>query len=185
MDEIIINQCKTLYDEFIEEMKSAGFRKIFSHIEEYEHNVSLSEDDKIITVSSNDCEMISIKGMRESLIRGKSKSRPYYITMKVYDYNNEEAKCDDTVQFAITEIKKPGLLSLSKNINRVIYYRYPYEVISALPGLRFKKGITITADKILEIGIMRNNIPLKIGKFELLMECDKWFKSEESTNGNV
>lgn len=175
----------TLYEQFICEMEKVGLRKEFATLEE--KDVTLSEDDEVIYVAIpitgvvpevNSYNTISIKGIRESSIRGRIKTHPYHISVKIYDYKGEEAKPEDAVQFSITEFKK-GLPSSQEVQSHVIYYHYPYRIAS--DKLRFKRGIMITKGRRLEIRIMRNGVPLKIAKFALKMECDKWFKKEDES----
>lgn len=171
-----VHKYETLYDEFTETMESIGLKKVFSNI--IENDANISNNDSIISISLHkDCHAISIKGRRESTIKGKVVTKPYYIFMKIYDDKGDEIRPNDTVQFSIAELKKTGLPTLTKNTySHIIYYHYPYESISTLPGLVLKKGIVITKDKKLEIKIIRNGTILKIGKIELKLECDKWFK---------
>lgn len=162
----------TLYDKFVEEMNKTGLRKVFANLEE--KDVTLSDDDEVIYITIKDCQAISIKGIRESTIRGKLFVHPHYMSIKIYDYNYQEAKPEDAVQFSVAELKKSGLSS--PEWPHIIYYHYPYRVASS--KLKLKKGIVITKNKRLELRIMRNGSPLKIGKFALKIECDKWFKND-------
>ena len=163
----------TLYEQFIEEMEGAGLKKVFTILDD--KSVELSDDDKIVSIKAKDCHTISIKGVRESTIRGKLMTHPHYIYMKIYGYDGKEIMPEDTVQFSIAELKKSGLPTLSPDKwYHVIYYHYPYRMASS--KLKFKKGIVLTKNKRLEIRIIRNGDLLKIGKFEIKIECDKWFK---------
>ena len=165
----------TLYEQFVEEMEGAGLKKVPTILDD--KGVELSDDDKIITIKAKDCQAISIKGVRESTIRGKLITHPHYIYMKIYGYDGKEILPEDTIQFSIAELKKLGLPTLSPDIwSHVIYYHYPYR--SASSKLKFKKGIVLTKNKKLEIRIIRNGDLLKIGKFDIKIECDKWYKNE-------
>lgn len=168
----------TLYEQFIYHMEKIGLRKEFSILEE--KDVTLSGDDEVIYITipktgNDNYSTISIKGIKEASIRGRIMTHPYYIFMKVYGYDGEDAKPEDTVQFSITEFKK-GLPTASEINSHAVYYNYPYRVASE--KLRLKRGIVITKDRRLEIRIMRNSVPLKIAKFEIKIECDKWYKGE-------
>lgn len=164
---------ETLYDKLIEEMEKYGFRKVFANLDE--KDVTISDEDDAIYITIKDSQSISIKGIREAKVRGKLLTHPHYIYLKVYDYNYEEAKPEDAVQFSITELGK----TLEKKENHVVYYHYPYRKVVTKLGL--KKGVVITKDKRLEIRIIRDGKPLKIGKFEINIECHKWYKN----NGKV
>jgi hypothetical protein len=157
----------TLYDELIKEMRNRGLSNKYSMLEE--KDVTISDDDESIYITVNECKMISIKGIRESRIKRRLSTSPHYIYLKIYDYDYKEAEPEDSVQFSITEFGK----KLFSEDRHIIYYHYPYKMVSA--KLVIKKGIVITKDKRLEIRIVRKNIPLKIGKFELKIECDKWY----------
>lgn len=156
----------TLYEKFTDEMERQGFRKVFANLDE--KDVTISENDEVIYITIKDGP-ISIKGIREAKLRGKLLTHPHYIYLKIYDYNYEEAKPEDAVQFSITELGK----GLSNEDRHVIYYHYPYRTVVAKLGL--KRGVVITKDKRLEIRIMRDGSPLKIGKFEINIECHKWY----------
>ncbi len=160
---------ETIYDKFTEEMNKRGLKKVFSNLDE--RDVYLSDDDEVINVTIKNCQMITIRGIRESSIKGKLLVHPYYTSLKVFDYNNEEAKPEDAVQFGISELKRSGLPG---EWSRIIYYHFPYKAASRL---KLKKGVAITKNKNLEIKIMRNGSPIKIGKFEIKIECDKWYKN--------
>jgi hypothetical protein len=163
----------TLYEQFIEEMERSGLKKIFTYLDE--KYVELSDDDNFIYVTAKDCQAISIKGVRESAIEGKLLIRPHYIHMRVYGYDGNEMMPEDAIQFSIATLKKSGLPTLSPDEwSRVTYYHYPYIVASS--KLKFKKGIVITKNKRLEIRVIRNGEQLKIAKFEIKIECDKWYK---------
>lgn len=170
----------TLYEQFIYHMEKIGLRKEFSILEE--KDVALSGDDEVIYITipktgNNNYGTISIKGVRESVVRGKLSTHPHYIRMKIYGYDGNEIMPEDTVQFSIAELKKSGLPTLSADKwSHVIYYHYPYRTASS--KLKFKKGIVLTKNKRLEIRIIRNGEPLKIAKFEINIECDKWYKSD-------
>ncbi len=165
----------TLYEQFVTEMEMTGLKKVFTNLDE--KYVELSDDDDIIYITAKDCKAISIKGVRESVVRGKLSTHPHYIRMKIYGYDGNEIMPEDTVQFSIAELKKSGLPTLSADKwSHVIYYHYPYRTASS--QLKFKKGIVLTKNKRLEIRIIRNGEPLKIAKFEIKIECDKWYKSE-------
>ncbi len=166
----------TLYEQFVEAMERSGFKKIFTNLEE--KDVGLSEDDDIIYIMPKDCQAISIKGVRESTIKGKLLNRPHYIYMKAYGYDGNEMIPEDAIQFSIATLKKSGLPTLSPDAwSHVIYYHFPYRAASS--KLKFKKGIVLTKNKRLEIRIIRNGGPLKIAKFEIKIECDKWFNIGE------
>lgn len=178
---------ETLYEQFVQQMEKIGLRKEFSILEE--KDVTLSDSDEIIyvtipigtngrTTGTNSYSTISIKGIQEASIKGKIKARPHYISMKIYGYDGEEAKPEDAVQFSITEFKK-GLPTASEISSHVVYYHYPYRTVSE--KLKLKKGIVITKDRRLEIRIMRNGAPLKIAKFEIKIECDKWYKKSDES----
>ncbi len=161
----------TLYDQFVEEMVKAGFKKVFAKLDE--KDIGLSDNEDIIYILPKDCQAISIRGIRESTISGKLLIHPHYVQIRVYGYNGEEIMPEDAVQFSIATLKKSGLPTLSPDQwSHVIYYHYPYRL--ATSKLKFKKGIVITKDKRLEIRIIRNGEPLKIAKFEIKLECDKW-----------
>jgi hypothetical protein len=163
---------ETLYEQFIDKMESDGFRKIRSLIDET--YADLSEDDETISVTARDCHMITIRGEKDSIRRYGSRSSPYSISMKIYGYDGKQLESSDTVQFGITKLTYKGLPTIKPDKYTIIYYNFPYRVIHA--GAKFKKGIAITKDKILEIMVFRNSSRLKIAKFDLELECDKWFK---------
>lgn len=176
---------ETPYEQFISHMEKIGLRKEFSALEEID--VALSEDDEVIYIAiptngtdsngTNNYRAISIRGIKEASIKGRIMTHPYDIVLKVYGYGGEEAKPEDTTQFSITEFKKG--LSSDQEINyHVVYYNYPYRIVSS--KLRLKKGIIVTKDRRLEIRIIRESVPLKIAKFEIKIECDKWYKKEEN-----
>lgn len=165
----------TIYDSYVEEMQNGGFIKKFSTVNE--NDIELSEDDTSIYITlERDCHALSIRGIRESKIKNKIVTRPYGIYIKIYDYKGEEAKPSDAVKFSIIELdrsyfNKPNIKYYTT------YYHYPYSAVSSKKFLGVKKGIVITKDKKLEINIIRNVEHIKIGKLELLIECDKWYKS--------
>ena len=166
----------TLYEQFVEEMERTGLKKIFTILDD--KGTELSDDDNIISIRAKDCKMISIKGVRESTILGKLITNPHNIYMKIYGYDGKEILPEDTIQFSIAELKKSGLPTLSPDEwSHVVYYHYPYRLASS--KLKFKKGIVLTKNKRLEIRIIRNGDLLKIGKFEIKIECDKWLKQEK------
>lgn len=162
----------TLYEQFVYEMEKIGLRKKFSILEE--KDVTLSDDDETIYITVNGCHILTIKGIKESMIRGKIITPPYYFSIKIHGYDGKELIPEDTVQFSITEFRKSGFPTDSDIRSHVIYYHYPYSIASS--KLRFKRGIIITKDRRLEIKVMRNRELLKIAKFELKIECDKWYK---------
>lgn len=165
----------TLYEQFVEEMEMAGLKKVFTNLDE--KDVGLSDDDDIIYITPKDCIVISIKGIRESAIKGKLLNHPHYIHMRVYGYDGNEMMPEDAIQFSIATLKKSGLPTLIPDEwSHVIYYHYPYR--AALSKLKFKKGIVLTKNKRLEIRIIRNGEPLKIAKLEIKIECDKWYNIE-------
>lgn len=163
---------ETLYEQFIDKMESTGFRKIRSFIDEI--YAILSEDDEVISVTARDCHMITIRGEKDSTRGYGLGSSPHIISMKIYGYDGKELQPSDTIQFGITKLTYKGLPTVKPDIHTIIYYNFPYRTISA--GAKFKKGISITKDKILEIRAFRNSSRLKIAKFDLGLECDKWFK---------
>lgn len=166
----------TLYEQFIEEMERTGLKKVSTIL--HDKDVELFDDDNIISVAPRDCRAVSIKGVRESIIKGKLLTHPHYIYMKIYGYDGREIMPEDTVQFSIAELKKSGLPTLSPDVwSHVIYYHYPYRTASS--KLKFKKGIVLTKNKRLEIRIIRNGNILKIGKFEIKIECDKWYEDKK------
>lgn len=165
----------TLYEQFVEEMERSGLKKVFTTLDE--KDVELSDDDDIIYIMPKDCQAISIKGVRESTIKGKLLTHPHYIYIKIYGDDGKEMMPKDTMQFSIATLKKSGLPTLTLDEwPHVIYYHYPYRVASS--KLKFKKGIVLTKNKRLEIRIIRNGEPLKIAKFEIKIECDKWYENE-------
>jgi hypothetical protein len=166
---------ETLYERLIDEMEKNGFRKVRSVIDEIYAN--LSEDDETISVTARDCHMITIKGIKDSTVRNGLVYRPHNISMKIYGYDGKELEPNDAIQFGITKLTYQGLPTMKPDEHTTIYYHFPYKIISI--GVTFKKGIVITKDKILEIGIFRNSNRLKIAKFDLSLECDKWFKVDQ------
>lgn len=174
---------ETPYEQFVSHMKKIGLRKEFSILEE--KDVALSEDEEIIYITiptTGKYNTVSIKGIKEASIGGRIVTHPYYIFMRIYGYDGEEAKPEDTIQFSITEFKK-GLPTASDIKSHIIYYNYPYSIASK--RLRLKKGIIITKDRRLEIKIVRKGKPIKIGKIEMKMECDKWFKEILSDKDDI
>jgi len=175
---------ETLYEQFIYCMEKIGLKREFSILED--KDVILSDDDKVIYIEVpkdgiDRIDTISIKGIQEASIRGRMITHPYYITLKVYGYGGEEAKQEDTVQFSITEFKK-GALSSKEISSHIVYYHYPYRIASG--KLRLKRGIVITKDRRLEIRIIRNGEAIKIGKFSIKIECDKWYKQKMLAKDN-
>lgn len=165
----------TLYEQFIEEMERSGLKKVFINLNE--KDVGLSDDDYIMYITPKDCQAISIKGVRESTIGGKLLISPHHIHMKIYGYDGNEMMPEDAIQFSIATLKKSGLPTLSPDgWSHVTYYHYPYRAASS--KLKFKKGIVLTKNKRLEIRVIRNGESLKIAKFEIKVECDKWYKNE-------
>jgi len=168
----------TKYEQFIDEMENNGFKKEYSVINEL--YAELSEDDETISIAARDCHMITIKGIREAA-RGDGKVTPlHHIYMEIYDYYRKQMNDNDTIQFAIAEFKSKELPTMEPEVHRCIYYQYPYRTVAL--GAKFKKGIAITKDKILEIKIIRNSKPMKIGRFSMELECDKWFSIDEKEN---
>lgn len=172
---------ETVYEQFIDEMEKNGFRKVRSVIDEI--YAKLSDDDETISVAAHDCHMITIKGIRESTTRDRKVTPPHLISMKIYSDNGKELRSDDTIQFSIVELKHKGLPTMEPDVHSVVYYHYPYRAM--LAGVKLKKGIAITKDKRLEIKIFRSSNRLKIGKFEMHLECDKWFKIDEKRNDKL
>lgn len=159
-----------IYDLFIEEMENSGFVRVPSKIEENE--VELAEDDEAIYIKTEhlkNCNAFSIKGIRESKNENKIVERPHNIYLKIYDYDRKEARPEDAIRFAIIGTKR------STGQSSVIYYHYPYELLSSGKFIGIKKGMMITKDEKLEIKVIRGKEPIKIGKFELIIECDKWY----------
>ncbi len=171
-----------MYEQFIEEMEMNGFRKVHSNIDEI--YVKLSDDDNIISISALDCHMITIKGIRESKRGDGNDTLPHRIFMKIYSDDGKELEEGDTIQFSIVNIERTGLPTINPGKHCCIYYHYPYRTISSKAGVAFKKGIAITKDKTLEIRILRGPKKLAIGKFEIILECDKWFKVDKRVLGN-
>ena len=168
----------TKYEQFIDEMEKNGFKKERSVINEI--YATLSEDDETISVAAHDCHMITMKGMRESA-RGDGTVTPiHHIYMEIYDYHREKMNDNDTIQFAVAEFRKKGLPTEEPEVHRTIYYHYPYRSVAL--GAKFKKGFAITKDKILEMKIIRSSKPVKIGRFSMELECDKWFSMDEKEN---
>lgn len=164
----------TLYEQLVEELENSGYRKILSKIDE--NDVDISDNDEAIWITSQNCDMISIKGIRESKRGEKLLAEPHRIIMKVWDYNGEELRENDAIQFSLIELKRsPSSLStdIPKQSNTV-YYHYPYRL--ALSGIRLKKGIIITKDKRLELKVIRDGKPIKFWKLELCIQCHKWYK---------
>lgn len=165
----------SIYGLFLDEMQKSGFEKI--HFKIQENDVEISGDDESIYIVARDCRAFSIRGIRESKTRNIISSKPHSIYIKAYDYNGEEAKPNDAVRFSIIEVdRSSGLPTDSQNRKHIIFYHYPYSTLSGKKFLGIKKGIVITKDKKLEIKIIRNGKPIKIGKLELIIECDKWIK---------
>jgi hypothetical protein len=165
---------ETLYEQFIDKMENGGFRKVHSVIDEI--YAGLSEDDEVISITARDCHMITIRGIKDSTRGNSLGSSPHNISMKIYGYDGKELEPNDTIQFGITTLTYKGLPTQEPDKHTTIYYHYPYRVVSV--GAKFKKGISISKDKILEIAIFRNSNRLKIAKFDLELECHKWFKVE-------
>ena len=162
----------TKYEQFIDEMERNGFRKVHSVIDEI--YARLSDEDDIISITAHDCHMMTIKGMKESKREDGSTTPVHKLFMKIYGEGGKELEHNDTIQFSIAESIHKGLPTMDKDIYRCIYYQYPYR---SLPlGIKFKKGIAITKDKRLDIKIFRDSKPVKVGKFVLELECDKWLK---------
>lgn len=169
---------QTKYEQFIDEMEKNGFRKIHSELDEI--YATLSDNDDIISIAALDCHMISIKGIKESTTADKKETIPHSLHMKIYGYDGKELEPNDIIQFGIVvELTHKGLPTMKSDKNYCIYYHYPYRAISSKIGIKFKKGISITKDKRLEMKIFRSSSLLKIGKFEMNLECDKWFKIDE------
>ncbi len=175
----------TIYEQFIEEMENNGFKKVCSVIDEV--YADLSDDDDAISITAHSCHMVTIKGMKQSERVTKEYGRvtsPHNIYMKLYGNDGKEFEHNDMVQFSIVESVRKGLPTMDykddmghrERENRCIYYSYPYRSVSTRAGIRFKRGMAITKDKKLEIKAIRNSLPLKIGKFELAIECDMWNK---------
>ncbi len=172
---------ETLYEQFIDKMESDGFRKVRSIIDET--YAGLSEDDETIFITAHNCHMITIRGVKDSTRRSGLRSSPYNISMKIYGYDGKELESSDTVQFGITTLTYKGFRTEEPDIHTTIYYNFPYRVISV--GAKFKKGISITKDKILEIRVFRSSNRLKIAKFDLVLECDKWFKIDRGKSDKL
>lgn len=172
---------ETVYEQFIDEMERNGFRKVRSAIDEI--YAKLSDDDETISVTAHDCHMITIKGIRESTTRDRKVTPPHLISMKIYSDGGKEAEPNDAVQFSVVSLEHKGLPTMEPDMHTIIYYHYPYRAM--LAGVKLKKGIAITKDKRFEIKIFRQSNRLKIGKFDLKLECDKWFKIYEKRNNNV
>ena len=168
---------QTRYERFIEEMELNGFRKVHSTIDEF--YAQLSDNDDIISISAIDCHMITIKGILESIREKGVSTPPHNIFMKIYSEDGKELEPDDTVQFSIVSFGRRGLPTADKNGNCCVYYHYPYRAISSEKGITLKKGIAIVKDKRLEFKMFRRSELLKIWKFEMSLECDKWFKIDE------
>ncbi len=170
----------TRYEQFIGEMEKNGFLKVRSVIDEI--YADLSDDDETISITARDCHMITIKGIKESTMADGRVTIPHNIYMKIYSNDGKELDNKDTVQFSITELRRR---ELSKNIHCCVYYNYPYGSVSAGTGIKLKKGISIVKDKKLNIKAMRKSTPLKIWKFELMIECDKWFRTTDTTRSKL
>lgn len=171
-----------MYEQFIEEMEMNGFRKVHSRIDEI--YARLSDDDNVVSISALDCHMITIKGIRESKRGDANDTLPHRIFMKIYSENGKELEGGDTIQFSIVSIERTGLPTVDPVAHCCVYYHYPYRTISSKEGVAFKKGIAITKDKRLEIRILRGPNKLAIGKFEIILECDKWFKIDKRAREN-
>jgi hypothetical protein len=156
-------------------MEKSGFRKARSVLDELYAN--LSDDDETISITARDCNAVTIKGIKDSTIRNGLTCNPHNISMKIYGYDGKELEPSDTIQFGITRLTYKGLPTMKPDEHTTIYYHFPYRIIYL--GTTFKKGIVITKDKILEIGIFRKSNRLKIAKFDLSLECDKWFKVDQ------
>lgn len=164
----------TLYEQFVEEMERSGLKKVFTILDE--KDLELSDGDDIIYITPKNCQAISIKGVRESTVKGTLLTNPHYIYIKIYGDDGKEMAPEDTIQFSIATLKRSGLpTSIPDKWSHVIYYHYPYRVCSKL---KFKKGIVLKKNKRLEIRIIRNGESTKIAKFEIKIECDKWYKNE-------
>ena len=168
---------QTMYEQFIEEMELNGFRKVHSKIDEI--YAKLSDDDNIISISALDCHMVTIKGIRESKSGDGYDTLPHRIFMKIYSEDGKELESGDTIQFSIVSIERTGLPTVDPGKHCCIYYHYPYRAISSERGITLKKGIAIIKDKRLEFKMFRRSELLKIWKFEMSLECDKWFKIDE------
>jgi len=165
----------TIYEQFIDKMETSGFRKVHSVIDEI--YAKLSDSDDVISVTAQDCHMITIKGINESISRYGGVTPAHKLSMRIYSEGGKELEYDDTVQFIIVELIRMGLPTIDPGMKSCIYYQYQYR--SLLQGIKFKKGIAITKDKRLDIKILRNSRYIKIGKFSLELECDKWSKIEK------
>ncbi len=172
---------ETIYEQLIEEMEKNGFRKVHSVIDEI--YADLSEDDETISITARDCHMITIMGVKDSRMGHGLGTSPHNISMKIYGYDGKELMRNDTIQFGMVKLIRQGLPTMKPDMYTTIYYHFPYRLLSL--GTRFKKGIAITKDKILEIRIFRNSDRLKIAKFDLVLECDKWFKADKKRRADV
>lgn len=164
---------QTKYEQFIDEMEMNGFRKVHSFLDEI--YAKLSYDDVVISITALDCHMITIKGIKESIIENREVSNPHRLRMKIYSEDSKELEPRDAIQFSVVKLLRKGFPTMEPSIHSCVYYNYPYRSISSKVGIKFKKGIAITKDKRLEIKIFRGSNVLKIGKFEMSLECDKWF----------
>ena len=166
----------TLYEQLIEEWESSGYRKILSKIDE--NDVEISDNDEAIWITPQNCNMISIKGIRESKKGGKLSTEPHHIFMKVWDYNGEELRENDAIQFSLVELRRSpsSFPTDTPKQSNTVYYHYPYWLASS--GIRLKKGIIITKDKKLELKVIRDGKLIKFWKLELCIQCHKWYKKE-------
>lgn len=173
----------TKYEQFIYEMEKNGFRAVRSVIDEFYAN--LSDNDDIISITARDCEMITIKGIKESTTENGIVTGSHNIYMKIYDTNGRELEDNDTIQLIVTNLMRTGLPTTNNKENKgehsCVYYNYPYRSVSSKNGVRLKKGISITKDKKLDIVAIRKSTPLKIWKFEMKIECDKWSKTNDGS----
>lgn len=168
---------QTRYERFIEEMEMNGFRKDHSTIDEF--YAQLSDHDDFVYITAIDCHMITIKGIIESTRGNGVSTPPHHVCMKIYSEDGKELEPNDTVQISIVSFGRRGLPTADKDGNCCVYYHFPYRAISSEKGIALKKGIAITKDKRLEMKMLRKSNQLKIWKFEMSLECDKWFKIDE------
>ena len=168
---------QTKYEQFIDKMEMNGFRKNHSTLNEI--YAKLSDDDEVISISAIDCHMITIKGIKESITGDKKETPPHELHMKIFSDGGKELEPDDAIQFSIVETKRKGLPTMDPDTSILIYYHYPYRTVSSKYGIKFKKGISITKDKRLDLKIFRGSENIKIGKFEMSLECDKWCQMSE------
>ncbi len=168
---------QTKYEQFIDKMETNGFRKIHSFLDEI--YARLSDDDDTISIAAHDCHMITIKGIRESITGDKRTTPPHSLNMKIYSDGGKELEPNDSIQFSIVELERKGIPTMKPDVHSTIYYHYPYRAISSKSGIKFKKGIAINKDRRLEMRVYRCSSRLKIGKFEMKLECHKWFKIDE------